>query len=166
MANENQPAHSPPPPSSSSFAAELFGDNDSHSSSAGIFSSIFPPPPTLLTRNLNSLQFPGSARKETRQNQVWTATHGTSAENVAKNSASANSSVMNMERRSIFQERVVPSPLSSSLYYGGQEDMYVCSSSGPASQPYSKFKKVDGKDDPHHMHSASRGNWWQGSLYY
>ncbi|KAI7732235.1 hypothetical protein M8C21_002150 [Ambrosia artemisiifolia] len=30
---------------------------------------------------------------------------------------------MNMERRSIFQERVLPSPLSSSLYYGGQEDI-------------------------------------------
>ncbi|KAI7726628.1 hypothetical protein M8C21_025202 [Ambrosia artemisiifolia] len=88
------------------------------------------------------------------------------AENVAKNTTSANSSVMNMERRSVFQERVDSSPLSSSLYYGGQEDMYVCSSSDPTSQSYSKFKKVDGKDDPNHMHSASRGNWWQGSLYY
>ncbi|MFS7986928.1 hypothetical protein Hanom_Chr11g01016001 [Helianthus anomalus] len=143
-----------PPPAPPSFTAELFGDGGSQSSSAGIFSSIFPPP------------FTGSAQKGSSPSQVWTATHGTSAENVAKNSASANSSVMNMERRSIFQERVVPSPLSSSLYYGGQEDMYVCSSSGPASQSYSKFKKVDGKDDPNHLHSASRGNWWQGSLYY
>ncbi|XP_076957721.1 uncharacterized protein LOC143633272 [Bidens hawaiensis] len=108
----------------------------------------------------------GSAQKESSQSQVWTATHGTSAENVVKNSASVNSGVMSMERRSIFQERVVPTPLSSSLYYGGQEDMYVCSSSGPVTQPYSKYKKVDGKDDPNHLHSASRGNWWEGSLYY
>ncbi|KAL8213874.1 hypothetical protein R6Q57_003323 [Mikania cordata] len=156
MENINQSTHSPPAPPAASFTAELFGDNDSHSSSAGIFSSIFPQPVT----------FTGAARKETSHNQVWTSTHGTSAENVAKNSASANSSVMNMERRSIFQERVVPSPLSSSLYYGGQEDMYVCSSSGSTAQSYSKFKKVDWKDDPHHSHSASRGNWWQGSLYY
>ncbi|KAI7749654.1 hypothetical protein M8C21_010530, partial [Ambrosia artemisiifolia] len=41
----------------------------------------------------------------------------------AKNTASANSTVMNMERRSVFQKRVDSSPLSSSLYYGGQEDM-------------------------------------------
>lgn len=49
---------------------------------------------------------------------------------------------MNMERRSIFQERVEPSPLSSSLYYGGQEDMYVCSSSDPTSQSYSKVSII------------------------
>lgn len=33
------------------------------------------------------------------------------------------------ERNSIFQEKPEPSPLSSSLYYGGKEDMYVRSSS-------------------------------------
>nr|GEX28316.1 hypothetical protein [Tanacetum cinerariifolium] len=148
----------------SSFAAELFGENDSHSSSTGIFSSIFPPP--ARARNQSFSQFNGDTQKGTLGNQVWTATRGTSAENVAKNTASANSSLMNMERRSIFQERVEPSPLGSSLYYGGQEDMYVCSSSNSTSQPYHKFKKLDGKDDPNHLHSASRGNWWQGSLYY
>ncbi|KAK1426811.1 hypothetical protein QVD17_15491 [Tagetes erecta] len=156
MENNNNNNNNNNNSSSSSFTAQLFGDVDSHSSSTGIFSSIFPPPST----------FTGDAQKENSQSQVWTNAQGTSAENVAKNSASANSSVMNMERRSNFQERVVPSPLSSSLYYGGQEDMYVCSSSGPSSQSHSKFKKTDGKDDPNHLHSASRGNWWQGSLYY
>ncbi|KAJ0792152.1 hypothetical protein HanOQP8_Chr01g0014151 [Helianthus annuus] len=113
-----------------------------------------------------TVKLTGPMQKETLQSQVRTTTHGTSAENVAKNTASANSSVTNMERRSIFQESVEPSPLSSSLFYGGQEDMYVCSSSDPTSQSYSKFKKADGKDDPNHMDSASRGNWWEGSLYY
>ncbi|MFS7903336.1 hypothetical protein Hanom_Chr01g00022871 [Helianthus anomalus] len=114
-----------------------------------------------------TVKLTGPMQKETLQSQVRTTTHGTSAENVAKNTASAKiSSVTNMERRSIFQESVEPSPLSSSLFYGGQEDMYVCSSSDPTSQTYSKFKKVDGKDDPNHMDSASRGNWWEGSLYY
>ncbi|KAL7598797.1 uncharacterized protein LOC111907252 [Lactuca sativa] len=174
MENKNQstssPSSPPPPPpspprssTSSSFTAELFGNNDSQPSSAGVFSSIFPPPSTVLARNPNCPQFTGATQKKTSESQLWTATHGTSA--VAKNTAIANG-VMNMERRSIFQERVEPSPLSSSLYYGGQEDMYVCSSSDPTSQSYSKFKKFDGKDDPNHLHSASRGNWWQGSLYY
>ncbi|KAI3830035.1 hypothetical protein L1987_04167 [Smallanthus sonchifolius] len=173
MENKNQstssPSPPPPPPpplpSSPSFTAELFGNDDSQPST-GIFSSVFPPPSTVLARNLSSSRFTVPMQKEASQSQVWTTTRGTSAENVAKNTASANSSVMNMERRSIFQERVDPSPLSSSLYYGGQEDMYVCSSSDATSQSYSKFKKVDGKDDPNHLHSASRGNWWQGSLYY
>ena len=64
------------------------------------------------------------------------------AENVTTNTASANSGLMNMERRSIFQERVEPSPLGSSLYYGGQEDMYVCSSSNSTSQPYHKVSII------------------------
>ncbi|KVI03637.1 uncharacterized protein LOC112512126 [Cynara cardunculus var. scolymus] len=172
MENKNQStSFSPPPPphrssSSSSFTAELFGDNNSQPSSTGVFASIFPPPSMVLARNPNCSQFTGATQKETSESQVWTTTHVTSAENVAKNTASANSSIMNMERRSIFQERVEPSPLSSSLYYGGQEDMYVCSSSDPTSQSYPKFKKMEGKDDPNHLHSASRGNWWQGSLYY
>lgn len=174
MENKNQSTSSPssPPPStpprspsSSSFTAQLFGDNDSQPSSTGVFSSIFPPPSTVLARNPNCSQFTGATQKETSESQLWTTTHGTT-ENVAKSTTSANNSVMNMERRSIFQERVEPSPLSSSLYYGGQEDMYICSSSDPTSQSYSKFKKMDGKDDPNHLHSASRGNWWQGSLYY
>ncbi|KAI3667706.1 hypothetical protein L6452_42775 [Arctium lappa] len=163
MENKNQSTSF----SSSSFTAQLFGDNDSQpSSSTGVFASIFPPPATVLARNPNCSQFTGATQKETSESQVWTTTHVTSAENVAKNTASANSSIMNMERRSVFQERVEPSPLSSSLYYGGQEDMYVCSSSDPTSQSYPKFKKMEGKDDPNHLHSASRGNWWQGSLYY
>nr|XP_043608920.1 uncharacterized protein LOC122580828 [Erigeron canadensis]XP_043608921.1 uncharacterized protein LOC122580828 [Erigeron canadensis] len=159
----------PPPPSPSpsysSFTAELFGDNDSHPSS-GMFSSIFPPPSTVLARDTNSSQFTGVMQEETPGRKVWTTTQGTSAENVAKNVASAKSSIKNLERRSVFQERLEPSPLSSSLYYGGQEDMYVCSSSNTSSQAYPKYKKVDGKDDPNYLHSASRGNWWQGSLYY
>ncbi|KAJ9543453.1 hypothetical protein OSB04_023160 [Centaurea solstitialis] len=166
MENQNHHHHQSSS-SSSSFTAQLFGDHDSrHPSSTGVFASIFPPPSTVLARNPNSSQFTGATQKEKSGSQVWTTTHVTSAENVAKNTASANSSIMNMERRSIFQERVEPSPLSSSLYYGGQEDMYVCSSSDHTSQSYPKFKKMEGKDDPNHLHSASRGNWWQGSLYY
>ncbi|KAL4587686.1 hypothetical protein LXL04_000560 [Taraxacum kok-saghyz] len=170
MENKNNstssPSSQPPPPqpspprssSSSSFTAELFGDNDSPPSSTGVFSSIFSPPSTVFARNPNCPQFAGATQSETSESQVWTTTHVTAGEKLAKNTAS----VMNMEGRSIFQERVEPSPLSSSLYYGGQEDMYVCSSSDPTSQSYSKFKKLDGKDDPNHLHSACRGNWWQG----
>ncbi|XP_071691313.1 uncharacterized protein [Rutidosis leptorrhynchoides] len=163
MENKIQPPSSPstsPEPSMlrSSLTAELFGDDDIQSSSTGIFSSIFPPPSTVLARNTNSSHFNGAMQKEKSESQVWTITHGTSAENEAKNTASANSSTMNKDRWP-FEQRPDPSPLSSSLYYGGQEDMYVCSSSKPNSHSYSKFKKSDGKDDPNHF-------WWEGSLYY
>lgn len=40
-----------------------------------------------------------------------------------------------IEQNNIFQEKPEPSPLSSSLYYGGKEDMYFRSSSSRTSEP-------------------------------
>lgn len=43
----------------------------------------------------------------------------------------------NKEKKSTFQQRSEhPCPLSSSIYYGSQEDMYVKSSSAQASESY------------------------------
>ncbi|KAI3760516.1 hypothetical protein L1987_50911 [Smallanthus sonchifolius] len=155
METNNQPPPPPPPPlryssSDSSLSAHLFGDNDSPHSSAGIFASILPPPSTM------------AGNSSCVDSQVWYTVHGTLAENVAKNTVNANSGVMNMERRSIFQERIEPCPLSSSIYYGGQEDMYVRSSTDLTSKSYTKFLiEKNSKDDPNHLQSATRGNWWQ-----
>ncbi|OIV98618.1 hypothetical protein TanjilG_12741 [Lupinus angustifolius] len=64
---------------------------------------------------------------------------------------------------SIYQEqRVQPCHLSSSIYYGGQ-DIYSLPQSTQDSGLKSLYKKDGGEDD---SGSASRGNWWQGSLYY
>ncbi|XP_057801319.1 uncharacterized protein LOC131016626 isoform X2 [Salvia miltiorrhiza] len=66
------------------------------------------------------------------------------------------------EKRSYLEEeKTTPFHYSSSIYYGGQ-DVY--------SQPHSsslttemQLNKDVGEDE---SDSASRGNWWQGSLYY
>ncbi|MGI4421811.1 hypothetical protein ACR2V7_25510, partial [Klebsiella pneumoniae] len=78
------------------------------------------------------------------------------------------SNIMTHKERKIFQERAEPCPLSSSLYYGGPEDMYIHSSSTPSLDSFPIFKKdaVEGDPNGSYLHSASRGNWWQGSLYY
>ncbi|KAK2999062.1 hypothetical protein RJ639_022702 [Escallonia herrerae] len=163
MENQKQVGSSSPP---SSFTAELFGTKESLSppSSAGIFASIFPPPATVLGRKSISSQFKGHA-----QNQFtgWSTKQGT-PDNVARSSEGASNSSFNKERSSIFQERVEPCPLSSSLYYGGQEDMYVRSSSDQTSQSCSIFKKDGGEEDPdgNQLHGASRGNWWQEPLFF
>ncbi|KAK9065840.1 hypothetical protein SSX86_015241 [Deinandra increscens subsp. villosa] len=185
MDNNNQPPSPPPPPpalryssAASSLSAQLFGDNDLRHSSAGVFASIFPPPSTGTMDRLAATGYQHSTIdavlkewQETpavcdalnlRNMRPWIAR---SAENVAKNTVNANSGVMNMERRSIFQERIEPCPLSSSIYYGGQEDMYVRSSTDLTSKSYPKlFVEDDSKDDPNHLLSATRGNWWQGQF--
>ncbi|KFK34008.1 hypothetical protein AALP_AA5G090200 [Arabis alpina] len=56
--------------------------------------------------------------------------------------------------------------LSSSLYYGGQ-DVYSRSTNN---QTYPNVNKAQSKEDDdasgNNSLDASRGNWWQGSLYY
>ena len=57
------------------------------------------------------------------------------------------------------QQRVQPCHLSSSIYYGGP-DVYI----QPQNSTVNSTKKKEGGEDD--SGSASRGNWWQGSLYY
>ncbi|KAL8115306.1 hypothetical protein AgCh_021958 [Apium graveolens] len=53
----------------------------------------------------------------------------------------------NIEKKSTFQQRSEhPCPLSLSIYYGSQEDMYVKSSSAQASESYPSFNKDENGD--------------------
>ncbi|XP_048325545.2 uncharacterized protein LOC125421264 isoform X2 [Ziziphus jujuba] len=62
-------------------------------------------------------------------------------------------------------ESAEPCYFSSSIYYGGQENY---SPRTRATESQNVFKKDGSDDDPNgnNSNSASRGNWWQGSLYY
>ncbi|XAR60661.1 hypothetical protein NMG60_11034124 [Bertholletia excelsa] len=149
--------------SSSSFTAELFGSIESiqPAASTGIFASIFPPPSTVLGRNLSCSALMGCMQKQSSEagSNLWNAKQGTTAK---KNEYGGNS--MTKERKSIFEGSVEPCPLSSSLYYGGQEDMYVNSSGTQTPSANSIFKKDGTEDDSsgYNSQGASRGNWWQG----
>lgn len=77
----------------------------------------------------------------------------------------------NKENKSTFQQRSEhPCPLSSSIYYGSQEDMYVKSSSAPASKSHPSFYKDENEDSLEGVstkdESAAAVKWWEGSLYY
>ncbi|GAB4860071.1 hypothetical protein Ancab_011549 [Ancistrocladus abbreviatus] len=133
--------------STSPFPAELFGTKDA--SKTDIFASIFPPPKGVGRSSAYS-EVTGSWQKQQPGNQPWNATQA------------------NKEKSSAFpEERVEPCYLSSSLYYGGQE-MYPQSSTSQKSGSYPTYKKDFGEDDPsgNNSYGASRGNWWEGSLYY
>ncbi|KAA8543813.1 hypothetical protein F0562_022010 [Nyssa sinensis] len=154
--------------SSSSFTADLFGAKETvrPSSSTGIFASIFPPTSKVVGRNSTISDLTGSWLKQPPGNQVWSTKQGT-PDNVVKNREGVSNSTPKKESSSMFQERVDTCPLSSSLYYGGQEDMYIHSSSTQSSGSDPTFKKDEGEDaNGNNLQDASRGNWWQGSLYY
>ncbi|GAV78320.1 hypothetical protein CFOL_v3_21788 [Cephalotus follicularis] len=152
--------------SSSSFTADLFGTKEPPtSSSTGIFASIFPPPSMVLDRSSSRSEVMGSWQKQQSPNQTWDTIQG---KNPAPGAEGASHNINKEDNSYMYQEeRVNPCHLSSSLYYGGQ-DNYSKSTSSKNFGSYPTIKKDDGQDDPNANNSndASRGNWWQGSLYY
>ncbi|XP_057458892.1 uncharacterized protein LOC130749534 [Lotus japonicus] len=144
---------------SSSFTAELFGSKESHPSpSSGIFGSIFSPPsPKVLGRE--SLRSELSVKTA---NETWSSKIGIQ-DDVSKGNYGEAQHTENKDMSFIYQhQRIPPCPLSSSIYYGGQ-DTYYHSQSTQNAGSNTLHKNDVGNDD---SGMASRGNWWQGSLYY
>ncbi|PIN08969.1 hypothetical protein CDL12_18445 [Handroanthus impetiginosus] len=142
--------------SGSSLASDLFGAKDSsaNASSSGIFGSIFAPPAKVLGRE--SLRSSETEKKHDSGNAAWSAKAGSSGgRDHSQNTTSKDISSYYPE------EKVQPFHYSSSIYYGGQ-DVYS-RPEGAQNPNHTTFNKDGGEDE---SGSASRGNWWQGSLYY
>lgn len=146
--------------SSSSFTVDLFGPKDSSppSSSTGIFGSVFGPSSTGLGRDSAHSKYAGSSRKQDSASQYGTGKHGTTEYKTQRSKGESGSK---------YQNETVEQPcyLSSSIYYGGQE---VYSPHSHSTNSHHTFKKDGGDEDQNgnNPNGASRGNWWQGSLYY
>ncbi|XP_050250635.1 uncharacterized protein LOC126697607 isoform X1 [Quercus robur] len=136
--------------SSSRSLDHLFGPKDpSSASSTGVFGSIFPPPSTQLGRD--SFQNQGGSGKYGNPDNIAQSVKDESAGIGTRNSPYQN-------------EPMEPCYLSSSIYYGGQENY---SPRAGSTESQKTFRKDGGEDDSNNnANSASRGNWWQGSLYY
>ncbi|KAJ9160217.1 hypothetical protein P3X46_025638 [Hevea brasiliensis] len=132
----------------------LFGPKDSSSSSSSssssVFGSIFSPPSTGLGRDTSGII----------GNQAGNGKYGN-----PDNSTQSNKGISKDSSYVYQNETVEPCYFSSSIYYGGQENY---SPRTKNSESHHTFKKDDRNDDPNgnNSNSASRGNWWQGSLYY
>ncbi|KAL8167916.1 hypothetical protein V2J09_009415 [Rumex salicifolius] len=139
--------------SSSSFTNDLFGSNDS-SSYSGVFSSIFAPPSKFTRRD--GYGHDSETVDKKRDDLTGRPDKAKEGDESKSSRNKILDSIFEGERGPAHQ----PCNLSSSIYYGGQ-DMYF-SPSGTQSSSSSYNKGVE-DDDPH---SASRGDWWQGSVYY
>ncbi|KAJ4704562.1 Plant/T7H20-70 protein [Melia azedarach] len=146
--------------SSSSLTNELFGSKES-SSSSGIFGSIFSPPSKVLGRE--SLRSESMEKKHDYSKEAWNTKPG-APDDASRSYETESQGTANKDMSSMYQDQRVQQPchLSSSIYYGGQ-DVYSQPPNSQGSGINSVFKKDGGEDD---TGSASRGNWWQGSLYY
>ncbi|KAJ0771866.1 hypothetical protein HanPI659440_Chr07g0273951 [Helianthus annuus] len=138
--------------SSSSFTENLFGPKDvSSASSSGLFSSVFGPSSTGLGRHPSHSNNTGLSK-----NQEFGGPYGSGKPSTQDYKAQRSTGP------DYRNETAEPSYLSSSIYYGGQE---VYSPNTQTTRPPHTVKKDGGDTDPNGS-SASRGNWWQGSLYY
>ncbi|KAL0887194.1 hypothetical protein Bca101_011177 [Brassica carinata] len=122
--------------SSSSLTTELFGSKD-------------PSPPSSSSGIFSSI-FPHPSKSVARDGP--SSKHGSQAQRMQSSTAQADS--------------VEPCHLSSSLYYGGQ-DVYSRSTANQT-YPTKNERPRSGEGDANGQNSqdVSRGNWWQGSLYY
>ncbi|XP_057441870.1 uncharacterized protein LOC130733662 [Lotus japonicus] len=132
----------------------LFGPKDSSttsSSSASLFGSMFSPPPPV-------------GRRESRTQVVGGrnfSAPGTHSSNTNKGESNSRIICKNYQNEMVEAQ---PSYFSSSIYYGGQEN-YSPRTTQPHQHVFKKDKE-DGDPNGNDSSSASRGNWWEGSLYY
>ncbi|KAB2084185.1 hypothetical protein ES319_A05G317800v1 [Gossypium barbadense] len=151
--------------SSSSLSSldHLFGPKDPPSSSkSGIFGTIFPPPSVVL-RNSSSIGIMGSWNN---QGLPHPAIYGNPVSDQTIDGKGQSSGTTNKDKSSSIYHNgtVAPCNLCSSIHYGGQENYSPTNTTD--SPNYLKKKEED--DDPNRSNfsGASRGNWWEGSLYY
>ncbi|XP_068342037.1 uncharacterized protein [Pyrus communis] len=148
--------------SSSSFTSELFGSKES-SASSGIFGAIFAPSSKDLVFGRESLRSEVTGKKLTDEPLHFKP--GDEPDGASKEIEGESKSITNMDIiSSIYRDQRVQQPchFSSSIYYGGQ-DIYAHPQSTQNPEYNTPYKKDGTEDD---SGSASRGNWWQGSLYY
>ncbi|GMI69719.1 hypothetical protein like AT2G39855 [Hibiscus trionum] len=152
--------------SSSSSLDHIFGpkvSSSSPSSSTGLFGTIFPPPSVVLGVGRDSTHS-GIRGSWNYQGLAHHDRYGIPDQTTDYSKGQSSGTRTKDKTSSIYHnETVEPCYLSSSIYYGGQENY------SPRTDSPQYFKKDGGDDDPNGNNSsggASRGNWWKGSLYY
>ncbi|KAH7657035.1 hypothetical protein IHE45_18G115000 [Dioscorea alata] len=163
------------PTGSSSIADELFGRKDAgKSSQSGLFGSIFPTPSSgaggrdaLQSDLFGSASSRKHGATDQGQGHSWSAhSHSTTTHtgSYGNTHGSPSKSQSTPHKDSSYSgEALNTCNLSSSLYYGGQD---ICSNTSSTHGYSSQYTKKNGEDDQDSSNMASRGNWWQGSLYY
>lgn len=156
--------------SSSSFTMDLFGPKDSSkssSSSNSVFGSVFGPSSTGLGKDSYNSGImgtsPSSSSRNSNSGNVKPVGNYSEYHVNQKNRGGGENGRKTNKENNYQNETGEPCYFNSSIYYGGQE---VYSPTAQTTNSQHIFKKDGGEDDPNGNNSASRGNWWQGSLYY
>ncbi|AES94243.1 hypothetical protein MTR_5g012280 [Medicago truncatula] len=141
--NKNQTCSSSNSSSTVNFN-QLFSSKDSTTASfSSFFDSLFPQP---------SVEGKGSRTEEVGSKSLE-----------APGTPNSDISNKNTNSTDYQNETVEPTYFSSSIHYGGCEDYF---SEGSTIEPRHVKYTNNGDLNGNNSNSASRGDWWQGSLYY
>ncbi|CAA6669430.1 unnamed protein product [Spirodela intermedia] len=127
-------------PLSSSLVEDASGATTApNSSSSSLFRSVFPPASTVLGEDSSRPDIFGTLRKR-------------------EASQESGGGVLPAKKKA---EEIDGCLFGSSVYYGGKDDCGV-----PSSSPDTRYSYKKDDVDSSISSDATRGEWWQGSLYY
>ncbi|XP_008785484.1 uncharacterized protein LOC103704108 isoform X2 [Phoenix dactylifera] len=157
--------------SSSRIADDLFGRKEaaassasSSSASSGYFSSVFPPASSVVGKDSAHSDLYWTLDKQRTEGRIGNA-QSSRADDKCQGRPSKSHNTSNKDGKSAYPiESTESSYFGSSIHYGGRE-FYSSSPSMQSSGAYNNYKN-NGEDDLGDSNVATRGDWWQGSLYY
>ncbi|XP_008801355.2 uncharacterized protein LOC103715493 [Phoenix dactylifera] len=153
-----------------STADNLFGQKEaasspksSSSSSSGYFSSVFPPASSVMAKDSARSDLYRTLDKQTTEGHIGSAQSSRAGDKYQGSPIKGHTS--NKDGKSAYPTESIESPyFGSSVHYGGRE-FYSSAPSVRSSGAPSSFKAKD-EDNLGDSDVATRGDWWQGSLYY
>ncbi|XP_010923253.2 uncharacterized protein [Elaeis guineensis] len=171
MEGKKPTASSPSSSSSSRIADDLFGRKEaaassvsSSSSSSGYFNSVFPPVSSIMGKDSAHSDLYWTLDKQKTEGQIGNS-QSSRADDKCQGGPSKSHTTTNKDGKSAYSfESAESSYFGSSIHYGGRE-IYTSSPSMWTSGAPNNYKNND-DDDLGDSNVATRGDWWQGSLYY
>ncbi|CAL4901078.1 unnamed protein product [Urochloa decumbens] len=131
---------------------------------SGYFSAVFPSSPAVPSLSRPLGPFDGNA-KDAKQTDLYAmlnkqSSRGQNGSSVTDGKSHGRTTTYKDGKHSYPNESSESPYFGSSVHYGGREFYSSTPQKQPANEPPRNYKE-DNSDG-----SATRGDWWQGSLYY
>ncbi|XP_020590177.1 uncharacterized protein LOC110031357 [Phalaenopsis equestris] len=150
----------------SSFVDEFFPEKEAAlPSKSDILSSIFPPRSPVARKD----SFRGDlgevrARRQGNEGLSLTEQMGASSGSFQSSPRKNQEGLKTNNEPNVPRDIAEPFPMSSSVFYGGRDNLIPESASSYKSGSTYNYK--NDSEDGSNSDAANRGEWWQGSFYY
>ncbi|CAD5180250.1 unnamed protein product [Musa acuminata subsp. malaccensis] len=128
------------------------------------FSTVFPPPSTVIAKHSSPGDLYRTLNRQSTDGQIGNAQNA-AADVMSRGSPTRGQTTQGKDGKPVYPNESEESAcFGSSVHYGGR-DFSVSSPSDQISGAPKSYKTNEG-NKPGDTNIATRGEWWQGSLYY